>query len=175
MSNRSSTHQQSATEGKLPPSSIAGGAASNASPPAHRAVLPTLRAARERQLVLLQALESFARQQRALMDAEDVSPLPEILNQRQLLIDELLSLDAACVTQALQVTPEIALLETRVRDMAQRLHEQDKEDLAKLQERVKAVAQELGELRSSGRALGAYAGGSHTSTAHSAMAQDTTA
>jgi hypothetical protein len=97
------------------------------------------------------------------------------LNQRQLLIDELLSLDAACVTQALQVTPEIALLETRVRDMAQRLHEQDKEDLAKLQERVKAVAQELGELRSSGRALGAYAGGSHTSTAHSAMAQDTTA
>lgn len=162
--------------------SSAGGALSNAATPQRQqVVLPTPHAARLRQLVLLEALQQLAAQQRLIVHAEDVSELPEIMAQRQLLIDELLVLDAACQAQANDAAQagaaklEFAQLEVRVRELAALVHEQDKADLAALQLRVQSVATELGELRSGGRALGAYASQGEARDQHQPLAQDTTA
>lgn len=154
-----------------PQRTTAGGAHTNAAEITHVKRLLAPSAARKRQIVLLQGLLSLAAQQRVLVQAEDVSQLPQLMGERQMLIDELLALDAMCIAQAKpQAGTDVAHLEAKVRELASTLHEQDNADLAALQQRVRAVASELGELRSGGRAIGAYA----NAPSSTPLAQDTT-
>jgi hypothetical protein len=168
-------------------------AASTNSPPTHANAAPTrieplaqpkprprtAQQARERQIVLLEALLSLCVQQRSLLQSDDLTPLTDLLNQRQLLIDELVALDALCVSEpgasALQTSPpqaspmQASPLQTKVRELAQRVQAEDEADMLAMQQRMRDAQQELAELRGSSRALGAYA----TTHAHAPLAQDT--
>lgn len=128
----------------------------------------SVRTARERQVVLLEGLALLAMQQRSVLATEDLSPLPELLTQRQVLIDELVSLDAWCEAQPASSHTGCDALRARVREMATQVRTQDEADLRLMQQRMEAAKQELAELRGSTRALGAYAQAGPSD----AMAQD---
>lgn len=120
------------------------------------------------QLTLLSKLEALSQQQRELISLEDPEPLLQLVQERQIIVDELVEIDTQ--TQDLRAKVMLdgpATLDRPLREglkfkleqiaaRAKSVMQRDAKDQELMQARRKKLSQELTELTGAKRAVAAY-------------------